>query len=224
MSTYECEICGAKFCNNVQCKMLIKQKSTMSSFSYKTHFGQLEGELRENHARLEEQKVALREEKLRKFLNKCEDLFEDALSKIEGASVTDTSLVTIPTGLPEMAPIDDSLYSNYVSHLKDILDTAFSKSILEIIEEPQNAVSSSSFDDQDWLNDILEKLCTTCKGGCCRSGSHKAYLNEGSINRIRMHNQMITKKGVTGLLYFSYQSRSYSRGMYKSDQYWLLAA
>ncbi len=216
----ECEVCGCTInfpdtmqmedlgysvCRSFDCRRIMSQKSSMAPMLFKAHLEFQRKLTRERHERQAAQKKLVEKITTKERLEH-RNIFRLILNQNPALSKANIHLVVIPSGHSELSQPGQERIDNYTQHLHSIINQAlkYTDSSEVVYDQHHNAHERLSgviqrFDENPKLQNISNKLCSLCKGGCCAGGKDHGYLSVITIRRYLDNHPNLSKQDLLDL-------------------------
>ncbi|HEY9053119.1 MAG TPA: hypothetical protein VIQ03_16320 [Gammaproteobacteria bacterium] len=183
----------------------MSQKSSMAPMLFKTHLDFQRKIIRDRLEEQEAQKKQIEKITARERLEH-QNILHLILNKNPGLSKSNTHLLVIPTGLSKLISLSKDRIKNYTEHLNSIINQAMEYTdASEVVYDQHHhaherlAEVNRQFNQNPKLQNISDKLCCLCKGGCCASGKDHAYLSVITIRRYMDNHPDVSKQDILDL-------------------------
>ncbi len=190
VSSTTCLVCGeaakpalvytdrdVSLCNDPGCRLAANQRHTLSPKAFAQYLAHQRGVL---HARRKASKALalVVAQKTQREAEENEAVWAAAEAQLAGQLPHNSERLVLPSGPRRLRNLPQRERNRYRDHLNRIIAQATSG--VDLSHEPQVApVDTASKTSAD----LLTNVCTLCRGGCCTSGGHKAYLTAATIRR-----------------------------------------
>ncbi len=130
-------------------------------------------------------------------------IFERTLQQMPALTPDNAMAVQIPSGLSRLKRLPKSRIAAYTKHLRTVVAEAAAFASVSDIHADYNLrarvtcrVNAQLFEANPAIGAISEKLCATCKGGCCFRGGNIAYLSALTMRTLMDANPELSEEDI----------------------------